>query len=349
MSKIITTCPANISAIFRSILATIMAVCLILHSEPARGEPQSSQAETDTFMSFVDKYHSYLLGRVNQPAVWFDNFFGDPRTEDEELPTSFVRLRISARYTEGERFEFPIRLRANLKLPRASRKLRLIIVGENEEEFRTAQSGDDSANITGEDINEERSSIGLRYTFYKTLRAKLHFGGGVGNLVPFEYYGRISWRRLIHIGKKNIIRLKQSGFWNSVDGYGETSRLDLERSLAYEITGRLSLSGTYYDNDPNTETNNGLNWGVETNFFKHITKKTAASFDLGAYGVTRPDIKNTDYRIASRVRTNILRPWLFFEIEPQVTFPLTETGKRQAVGAITVMMEIQFAGHLIPL
>ncbi|MEN8134821.1 MAG: hypothetical protein ABFS18_04705 [Thermodesulfobacteriota bacterium] len=294
-------------------------------------------------MSFVDKYHSYLLDRVNQPAVWFDNFFGDPRTDDEELPTSFVRLRISARYTEGERFRFPVRIRANIKLPRASRKLRLIVVGENEDELLIARPGDDSANATGETLDEERSSVGLRYTFYKTLRSKLHFGGGTRNLSPFEYYVRVSYRRLIHIGEENIIRFKQSGFWNSLDGFGETSRLDLERALAHEITGRLSLFGTYYDSDPNTETNNGLNWGVETSFFKHLTTKTAASLDLGAYGVTRPASETTNYRIASRIRTNTLRPWLFFEIEPGVTFLTPETDKKQAVGTITIMMEIQFA------
>ena len=333
---------ANISAVFKSPLTIILTVCLVLHPHSAKGENQQ-ETPNNTFMSSVDRYHSYLLGKVNQPAVWFDNFFGDPRTEDEELPTSFVRLRLTSRYTEGEGFKFPVRLRANIKLPQASRKLRLVIVGENEDELQAAHTGDDSTNVTGEGIDEEKSSIGLRYTFYKTLRSKLHFGGGTSSLSPFEYYFRVSYRRLVHIGRENVIRLKQTGFWNSIDDFGETSRLDLEKNLAHEITGRLSLFGTYYNSDPDSETNNGLNWGVETSFFKHLTTKTAASFDLGVYGVTRPNSEITNYRIASRVRTNILRSWLFFEIKPDVTFPLTEDGKRQAVGAITIMMEIQFA------
>jgi hypothetical protein len=342
------TYTANTSAIVRSILATTIAVCLVLSPALVRGddqqENQSGQPEAAIFSSLVDKYHSYLLGTVNQPAVWFDNFFGDPRTEDEELPKSFVRLRISARYTEGEGFKFPVRIRANIKMPRASRKLRLIIIGENEDELLTARYGDDSTNVTGEGRDEKKSSVGLRYTLYKTLRSKLNFGGGTSNLSPFEYYGRVSYRRLLHIGRNNIIGFKQSGFWNSIDGLGETSRLDLEKTLTHEITGRLSLSGTYYDNDPDSATNNGLNWGVEISFFKHLTAKTAAAFDLGTCGVTRPTSKITDYRIAGRIRTNTLRPWLFLEIEPEVTFPLDEiTGERHAVGAITILMEIQFA------
>lgn len=341
--------PHTNSLISQLALTTIMVVCLFLYPDKARGEEQQEtpveQEENDKFMNFVDRYHTYLLNRVNKPAIWFDNFFGDPRTDDEDLPKSFVRLRLSSRYTEGEGFEFPVRIRANLKLPRASRKLRLIVVGQSEQEFQKAKNRDDPSNIGDEELKAEGSGVGLRYTLFKTVRSKLHFGGGVNNLSPLEYLGRVAWRRLIHVGKKNIIRLKQTGFWHSEDGYGETSRIDLERVLAHQLTGRLSLHGTYYDNDPDTEKNNGLNWGIETNLFKRITPKTAVSFDLATHGVTRPEREVTDYRIASRIRTNTLRPWLFFEVEPQVTFPLSEiTEERQAVGAITVVMEIQFAG-----
>lgn len=349
MLQIMARTPINTGVVSKSIIAIMMAVCLALPASPAMGEEiqpdtQESQAESAASMNFVDKYHAYLQDRVNQPAVWFDNFFGDPETDDDELPTSFVRLRISAQYTEGEGFYLPVRLRANIKLPRASRKLRLIIAGENEEELQSSADRDTTTTVTGEKSTDEKSTVGLRYTLYKTLRAKLHFGGGVSNIVPLEYYGRVSYRRLIHIGRKNIIRLKQSGFWDSVDGYGETSRLDLERAFAHEITGRLSLSGTYYDSDPDTEINRGLNWAVETSFFKHLTTKTAVAFDLGTYGVTRPASEITNYKIAGRIRTNPLRPWLFLEIDPAVTFPRDEiTGERHAIGAITVMMEIQFA------
>jgi hypothetical protein len=40
-----------------------------------------------------------------------------------------------------------------------------------------------------------------------------------------------------------------------------------------------------------------------------------------------------------------LRPWLFFEIEPEVNFPLDIDGKRRAVGAVTFIFEIQFASE----
>jgi hypothetical protein len=342
--------PIFTSTVCQSALKVFIGVAIVLLACPAHAiedQPESRNIPDQkmTFMNYVDKYHSYLQGQVNQPAVWFDGFFGDPRTEYDELPTSFVRLRTSARYTEGEGFKFPIRLRANIKLPRASRKLRIIIAGENQDELSSASAGDDSTKVTGAEFDGEKSSVGLRYTLYSSLRSVLHFGGGTSSLSPFEYYINAKYRRLIHIGERNTIRLLETGFWNSINGFGETSRVDLERTFANKITGRFSLFGTY------SETSKGMNWGVETSFFKHLTTKTAAALDLGAYGITKPYTKTTNYRIASRVRTNKLRPWLFFEIEPSVSFPrpLDEQGQtenqRSTVGAITFMMEIQFASN----
>ncbi|MDT8335781.1 MAG: hypothetical protein RQ753_08780, partial [Desulfurivibrionaceae bacterium] len=302
-----------------------------------RPENEASPDENGSFMGYVDRYHEYLEERVNQPAVWFDGFFGDPRTDEYELPSSFVRLRVSARYTEGEGFEFPVRLRANVKLPRASRKLRLVIVGENQEEIESTAADDLSRSI-GEESGAQRTSVGLRYTIYRRLRSNLHFGGGTNSLSPFEYYLRVSYRRFLHIGADNIIRFRQTGFWNSRDGFGETSRFDLEKALPRKMTGRVSLYGTH------SEISRGVDWGLESSVFKQLSAKTAASLDLGAYGVTRPHFDQTNYLIGLRTRANVLRPWLFLEIRPQVSFPLSETGKRSAVGTIILMMEIQFSG-----
>jgi len=212
----------------------------------------------------------------------------------------------------------------------------LVIVGENPEEFQTARTGEDRANLTGEEADSERSSVGLRYVIYKSLRSTLNFGGGTSSLSPFEFYLRTSYSRFIHIGGDNVINFRETGFWNSIDGFGETTRFDYEKTLPREITGRLSLFGTY------SEVSYGIDWGLENSYFKQLSPKTAVSLDLGAYGITRPTFKDTVYSIGVRTRANMLRPWLFLEVGPQVAFPLSEDDKRDAVGIITVMMEIQF-------
>jgi len=287
-------------------------------------------------MGFLDTYHTYLENKLRGPTIWFDNFFGDKRIEDDDPPSTYVRLRTAARFTEGEGFKFPVRVNANLVLPRVNRRLRLIAFGGNrDEELEHKPDESIDSSLRTED-DQDRTRLGLRYMIYKSLRDRFHFGGGLTVGWPMESYIRMQYLRLMHLGKQNVIRFSETGYWNTLHGSGETSRLDLERVLPASITGRLSIFASYLENE------SGLSLGVETSFFRQLTPKSALSLDLGVYGVTRPDLIST-YRIASRYRRNFLRPWLFFEIEPELLFPLEDRNQtRQALGVFTMALECQF-------
>ncbi|MFN2367989.1 MAG: hypothetical protein ABR605_03420, partial [Desulfurivibrionaceae bacterium] len=144
----------------KALLAAAALVCLLISPAWVRGsdqpESEESRDQDKSLMSYIDQYHAYLNSQVNQPAIWFDGFFGDPRAYEEELPTSFVRVRISARYTEGESFDFPVRLRANIKLPKASDKLSLIVLGYDPDD-ETSRFDDDLPRTIGEERDKERS------------------------------------------------------------------------------------------------------------------------------------------------------------------------------------------------
>lgn len=285
---------------------------------------------------FWDRYHSYLCSRFDEPAIWFDNFFGDPRTEDQEQPGSFVRLRTAVRLTEGEGFRFPVRLYASMQLPKASRRLRLIITGENENEAEVAKKDPSAVDTLNTKLDEDRTKVGLRYQLYHALRTTLNFGGGLRVQWPLDYYFRIRYERLLHIGSKSIIRLSETGFWQSLEGFGETTRFDFERTVNNTLSNRISMYGTYSD------ISQGVEWGIEENLFKQLSPRSAVSLDLGAIGITRPSTKVTAYSIGTRYRQNILRPWLFFEVAPEVIFPVAEDDGHRVIGAITLFLEVQF-------
>ena len=319
----------------------ILLAALILCDEASAEEtatPLGTDQPSTSSSNFLDEYHSYMLNKIKGPTIWFDNFFGDRRTEEDDPPTSFIRLRTAARYTEGEGMTFPIRLRANLNLPRVNRRLQLVLFGGNREEDRQKEPDDAIDTSLKNGSEEERSNLGLRYMIYRSLRDRFHFGGGFSLGSPLEYYGRMRYERLLHLGNSNVIRLTETGFWNSLIGFGETSRVDLERVMGEQLTGRLSLYATY------SEDKEGMQWGAEANLFRQLSQTSALAFDVGTYGLTRPSSRLETYRITARYRNNFLRPWLFLEVQPEVTFPLSEAGngKREAVGILTTVMEIQF-------
>jgi hypothetical protein len=317
-----------------------LLILLALPSPAARAEEyadaKATPQATGKIMGFVDAYHGYLESKLRGPTLWFDNFFGDTRLEDDDIPSTSVRLRLAARFTEGQGFRFPVRLNANVVLPRVNRRLRLIAFGGNRDEDLEPRADDAIDSSLRPEEDQDRSRVGLRYMIYKSLRDRFHFGGGLTVGWPMESYVRMQYLRLMHLGKQNVVRFSETGYWNTLHGSGETSRLDLERVLPAQITGRLSLFASYLEND------SGLQWGAETSFFRQLSAKSALSLDLGVYGVTRPDLVTT-YRIATRYRRNFLRPWLFFEIEPELQLPLEEDNEtRQALGILTLALECQF-------
>jgi hypothetical protein len=313
----------------------VLVICCNTAAAEETATPLEDHQPAEVITDYLDEYHTYMLGKIKGQTIWFNNFFGDRRIEEDDQPSSFVRLRTVARFTEGEGMTFPIRLRANLELPKVNRRLRLVIFGGNREADRFKESDDviDSSLRSGE--GKDWTNLGLRYMIYKSLRDRFHFGGGLSLGWPLDYYGRIRYERLLHNGNNNVIRFTESGFWNSLAGFGETSQVDLEKILSTSITGRVSLFGTYSEEKP------GLQWGAESSLFRQLSESSAVALDLGVYGLTEPSRSET-YRIAGRYRRNFLRPWLFFEIEPEVLFPLSDSGKREAVGVLTTVLEIQF-------
>lgn len=320
---------------FLGLCLLIAPAAICLAAEPEAQTDECPLPEMD-IGDYLDEYHNYLLCKIKEPTLWFDNFFGDRSEEEDDLPASFVRIRTVARYTEGVGMTFPVRVRANLNLPKVNRRLRLIIFGGNREEDRLRGADDTiDPSLMGTE-QEERPNLGLRYLIYKTLRDRFDFGGGLSLGSPINYNGRMRYERLLHVGQENIVRLTETGFWDSQIHFGETSRLDLERILSLQTTGRISLYGTYSQDKP------GLQWGAEVNLFRQLSPQSALALDLGAYGDGTRSNQVATYRAASRYRRNFLRPWLFFEVEPEVVFPLRENGQRDAVGILTTVLEIQF-------
>ena len=318
------------------LILNLTLVCISPGAKAEEIDPAKEPPSAGRIMEFIDTYHAYMEDRLRGPTIWFDNFFGDQRIEDEDPPSTYVRLRLAARYTEGEGFKFPVRLHANVVLPRVNRRLRLVAFGGSRYDELEQRSNDPLDSSLRTDEDQDRSRLGLRYIIYKSLRDRFHFGGGLTVGWPMEAYIRMRYTRLMHMGKQNVVRFSETGYWNTLHSTGETSRLDLERMLPADITGRLSLFASLRKNDSATT------WGVESNFFRQLTAKSALSLDLGMYGQTSPD-QITTYRIATRYRRNFLRPWLYFEIEPELLLPLEEDGKtRQALGVLNLALECQF-------
>lgn len=314
-------------------------------SESNQGEPEQGarQARQQRLMEmscrdeqgrpegWLDFTHSYLSQRLCEPAAWFDGFFGDPRTLEENPVGSFVRLRNAARWDQDEGLQYRASVRANVILPRLSERVRLLVARDEELEGDYTDTG-------AFDDPENRTRLGLRFIASERARSRFDVDGTVrvssGSLNP-RVRGR--YRYVRGLTDRSLGRFTQSAFWEREEGFGLTTRLDYEWLPNRDRLVRWSARGTW------SQESEGIDWSTGLVSFRQLDLRSAIRAEVGAWGYTEPRFETEEYFVALRYRRQFLRHWLFYEIEPEHAWPKDfDTGERRSDWRLTFTIEIQF-------
>lgn len=298
---------------------------------------------TDTMIDFgksVEKTHGQLEQDILDQVVRLDDFFGGVQTEGERQSSYVFRLRTGLRFEEGKGFVPDISLRANLVLPKTSKKLRLVISGENQLETPSPGLPQDPGNPGFDRIGQPTTRVvntEFRYELRKKADEYLFVGAGVKVALPMVPFVRARYQYTHHFSKIALIRLGETLFVKESKGAGETTEITLERLLDQKTLLRLANSGTF------AEEFTGMEWGSELSWIRELTPKSALTFTGGIYGNTYRAEVIGNYRLLSRYRRNFLREWLFYEVEPEVTWPRNPSGAHESKYALTFRLEVLFA------
>ncbi|RFF31359.1 hypothetical protein [Wenzhouxiangella sediminis] len=281
--------------------------------------------------SWLDLTHSYINQRLCEPAAWFDGFFGDPRTLEENPVGSFIRLRNAVRWDETEGLKYRASVRANLILPRLSERVRLLVARDEDLEGDYPDTG-------AFDDPENRTRLGLRYIASEHARSRFDIDGTVrvssGSLNP-RIRGR--YRYVRGLTDRSLGRFTQSAFWEREEGFGLTTRFDWEWLPDRDRLVRWSARGTW------SQESDGIDWRTGLVSFRQLDMQSAVRAEVGAWGYTEPRFETEEYFVAVRYRRQFLRPWLYWEIEPEHAWPKDfDTGERRSDWRLTFTIEIQF-------
>jgi hypothetical protein len=137
-------------------------------------------------------------------------------------------------------------------------------------------------------------------------------------------------------GEVYLIRFSEIAMWQAIEHFSNTLQLDLERKFTTFTFVRWGNNVTYIQGTP------GVTWNSGISLFTQLTPKSAISYDTSMWGVNHPDWVIQNYRVGSLYRRNFYRPWLFFELAPEVTWPKDERGHRNSTYAFMTTLEIQF-------
>lgn len=291
--------------------------------------------------TWLDYVHDLVQENTCEPAVWFDSFFGEDHVLLDLRPGTFIKFRNSASLTEGLKVAYAADFSISFDLPRWERLLRnarLYIESGSEIDKFTTRRGEPIQPGVSQETGVRQPIIGVRIDPYiKSFASLVSIDSGVKINIHPNAFVRMRYQYSKAFGEVYLIRFSEIAMWRAVEHFSNTLKLDLERNINTFTLVRWGNSISYIDDTP------GVKWSTGISYVTLLTRKSAISLDTSMWGVNDPEWDIENYRIGSLYRLNFYRPWLFFEIEPEVTWPVDEkTGQRNPEIVLIATLEIQF-------
>ncbi|MCX2982721.1 hypothetical protein EYC98_17805 [Halieaceae bacterium IMCC14734] len=290
--------------------------------QAAREAAEAAEADKE---AWVDTSVDYVADSADRLVQWMDDFYGEPYA-DFEAAHSSLRLRLGYQYDELEEGDIKVKVRGKVQLPKLSRRLALVLEGDEGEEF------EDVGNLN----DDEESRLGLQYNVGEKRDVRFDLIGNVNASLDLRAGGRFRYAPTF---SENLFgRFTQDlGYETGDTGAFSRSRFDLYRPLDEDNLLAWRSRVDYSDDS------RGLEWRSYVQWRRRLEEDTAVTFTLNADGITDPVNLVENYGLRMNYRSSIYRRYLFYEIEPAYMWRKEpDFDNRVGVWSINVRFEIHF-------
>jgi hypothetical protein len=284
-------------------------------------DSQPFKASTERIL---DATHSRLTKSVNEFAGRIDTFLANDRSLEEDVGNR-LRLRLITRVDEDREMTFKQRVSLHMELPKFTKRLMLVM-----EEFG---EGDKLEDIKKKENIEDLDAV-FRLLLHEKENERLALETGMSFKPEPNPLVRLRYRLNISFGQWNF-RPTQWVYWKRDEGFGEKTRVDLERHMFTDDLLRFSEEVVY------SEESSGVEFLTAAGYMHVLSEISACGLFFNIESHTRPYWEVTNYSLNFTYRRSIYKKWLFFQIEPILEAPLDE-GYR-IVPSIYFMIEAVFS------
>jgi len=266
--------------------------------------------------AWIDWFQRQLHRSACASALWFDGFFGDDRYA-AEVDETHGRVALRTSYDEFEGFDVSLRARIHFTFPNMDRRFSAFLSREDESEA-VEDRGDTGAGspLFVEEFEDQDWLIGLGYSPLSGKRRRLSFSGGVKIRSPLEPYGKASYRRRFIFGEDTLLRLRNTVFWTTQRGFGNTVGIELSHVLAPHMLVRTSNFGTF------AEDTEGVDWKSVLTLYHDLGEgNRALAYEVGWQGETSAPVTVEKIGLRVTYRQRVFRDWLFAEVVAGVNWP----------------------------
>lgn len=283
--------------------------------------------------------HYYLSTGVESLASSIDSFFGDRRVYDAATGT-YVQLRGSTIYSREGQIDYDAKFRLKIDLPNLERKVKLSIESSDRLDDSDAFNRITSGTSLDETLGESDVSTTLQFFIKEKKRWNLSLRPGVKFSDPLETFIKLRFRRVQPFAEKWLSRGTIEVGYYSRRGWENEWDLDLERDIGKKTFFRSSSTILWREDYP------GNQFLRQAFTITHVyNPRRSIAYEIGTAAETRPNLRDTTYYGNIRLRRDIHRGWLFFEIKPQLLFARGNHFKAEP--SLALSLEMLFGGSYL--
>ncbi len=321
-----------------------------VHAQEARQEDADAPQEAgamdgcaqadDSDASLLEQVRRRLTITACASSAWLDGLFGDQNFYDEYRRT-YGTVSVGGLWSEYDGFDPRLRFRVRLQLPQWDERISAFAGRVGQSDYLSDTEGDFDALPSRQfgELEDERVIVGLGYSNPERTGNDLDVGVGVRVGLPLDPFGRVRYEIVRTIADHYVLTARETLFWQNTEGFGTTTRLNLDRALTDQLLLRWSNVGKF------TEETTGLEWYSELTLFQSVGTRTGLAWQTRVEGATDNEVELTRFGARLIMRRQLTPEWLFLELRGGVEWPRRRLLERREMSpTVGVALEMQF-GH----
>jgi hypothetical protein len=271
-------------------------------------------------------------------SAWLDGLFGNQIHYDDYHAT-YGSVTAGGLWSDYDGFDPRLRFRARLQLPQWDQRISAFAGRVGEDDYISDTEGDFDALPTRQfgTLEDESVLVGLGYSSPERTGNDFDAGVGVRLDVPLDPYARARYEIVRSFADRYVFSTRETVFWQNTEGFGTTTRVNLDRVISDRFLLRWGNLGKY------TEETIGLEWYTQLTLFQSIGQRTGLAWQAQVEGATDNEVPLTQRAVRVIMRRQLTPDWLIIELRAGVGWPRRKlTEEREASPELGIAFEMQF-------
>ena len=280
---------------------------------------------------WLDDWYCHFNYGVDVAVVEVNNWFvheSTPATKRRPARAS-GKLRFGWEPRSGDLSQLDFRFKIRAKLPALEDRVELFLSDDEEDVNQQAVKAARSQQLGSDD----QATVALQFKDEPDSRIAYRVGFGRGS----QIYTRARYSDSKKLNERNTLSYFAEVNYYTDDQFGAETKISFSHTISKNEA--IEFDNTFRYRDKTED----LFWRHEVQYLYLHDSKTSYLFTAMVDGLNKPSYKEEQVLLSMRYKRNVLRPWLFVEIEPFLLW-LREENFRTSVG-IAMRLEVHFPDY----